>query len=240
MKNKCLVIIPAYNEQDNIGDLIKNIKSLESDYLDILVVNDKSTDNTADICEREGVMVINLPCNLGIGGAVQTGYKYAYQHKYMFAIQVDGDGQHNPEDIIKVVSPLYNDEADIVIGSRYINNEGFQSTKLRRVGIRYFSKLLFVLLGQNVTDPTSGFRGCNYNVIRLFAERYPIDYPEPESIVTVKRNGYRLKEVPVIMKERKGGISSIRSFRSIYYMIKVSMAILFDMFRKHNHAKYKA
>jgi glycosyltransferase involved in cell wall biosynthesis len=233
---KILIIIPAYNEEHNISRLLSKLLFLNKAY-DILVINDHSKDNTSIICENEGIRVIDLPCNLGIGGAVQTGYKYAKSYKYDIAIQVDGDGQHNPEFLSVLIAPLLSGEADLVIGSRYIDKVGFQSTALRRVGINYFSKLIQLLIKQKITDPTSGFRACNSKVISLFSEYYPIDYPEPESIVFVKRSGFKILEVPVIMEERLGGVSSIRSFKSIYYMIKVTLAIIIDTLRKQTRVQ---
>lgn len=229
---KILIIVPAYNEQDNLANLVDKLRRVEPK-LDILVINDRSQDQTARICRELKVNTIHLPCNLGIGGAVQTGYKYAQLHKYEFAVQVDGDGQHDPDFIVDLMQPLFAGHADLVIGSRYINKEGFQSTAMRRVGIKYFSLLIQLLIQQRVTDPTSGFRACNAKVIDLFSRFYPADYPEPESIVSIKRNGYTIQEVPVIMQERLGGISSIHSFRTLYYMIKVSLAILIDKMRSN-------
>jgi glycosyltransferase involved in cell wall biosynthesis len=231
-----LAIVPAYNEQANLADLVGKLRQVEPK-LDILVVNDRSQDQTASICQQLGVNTIHLPCNLGIGGAVQTGYKYAQLHAYSYAVQVDGDGQHDPQQIGDLLRPLIDGQADLVIGSRYINKEGFQSTAMRRAGIKYFSFLIELLIRQKVTDPTSGFRACNAKVIDLFARFYPADYPEPESIVFIVRNGYTIKEVPVIMQERLGGISSIKSFRTIYYMIKVSLAICIDKMRRNVEVK---
>jgi glycosyltransferase involved in cell wall biosynthesis len=228
---KILIIIPAYNEQENIPRLLNKLSLLKNNF-DILVINDHSMDNTSKVCEVEGVSVIDLPCNLGIGGAVQTGYKYAINNGYDYAVQVDGDGQHNPEYLSVLLAPIISNEADLVIGSRYITKEGFQSTVLRRIGINYFSKLIQLLIRQKITDPTSGFRACNAKVIALFSQYYPSDYPEPESIVFVKREGLRVSEVPVVMQERIGGVSSIKSFKTIYYMIKVTLAIFIDMLRK--------
>lgn len=227
---KVLAIIPAYNEEESIGDLISRF--IDYTDVDVLVVNDCSKDGTSKICKRGGVNVIDLPCNLGIGGAVQTGYRYAKLHGYDIAVQVDGDGQHNPEYISKLIQPIVNEEADLVIGSRYLEKNGFQSTVLRRIGIKYFSFLIKTLKRKRITDPTSGFRACNHSVIELFAERYPIDYPEPESIVYLLRNDFKVREVPVIMNERAGGESSIKAFKTIYYMIKVSVAIFIDTLRK--------
>ncbi|GGN92894.1 glycosyltransferase family 2 protein [Saccharibacillus kuerlensis] len=228
MSHKVLLIIPAFNEADNIEALIAN---LHRHKLDAVIINDGSTDNTASICRQLGANIVNLPCNLGIGGAVQTGYKYAYEHGYDIAIQFDGDGQHPAEFVPALITPLLNDEADMTIGSRYIKKEGFQSTFARRMGIVYFSRLIRMISGKTVTDPTSGFRAVNKKIMSIFATQYPTDYPEPESIVHVLRVGGRITEIPVVMLERVGGRSSIHSFRSVYYMIKVSLAILIDALR---------
>ncbi|OWR27601.1 glycosyl transferase family 2 [Saccharibacillus sp. O23] len=228
VRPKILLIIPAFNERENIGSLLL---SLREQGLEALVVNDGSTDDTAEVCAEIGANIVSLPCNLGIGGAVQTGYKYAYAHGYDIAIQFDGDGQHRAEFVPALIAPLLAGQADLSIGSRYIEKEGFQSTFLRRAGIRYFSRLIRLISGQTVTDPTSGFRAVNREIMAMFAAQYPTDYPEPESIVHVLRLGGRVSEVPVLMSERVGGRSSIRSFRSVYYMIKVSLAILIDALR---------
>ncbi|MGM1021338.1 MAG: glycosyltransferase family 2 protein [Bacillota bacterium] len=228
---RILLIIPAYNEERSLEKLIYSIRELNNSQLNILVINDCSSDSTAALCETLNVPTVNLPCNLGIGGAVQTGYKYAFYNKFDIAVQVDGDGQHNPEYLENLVKPLINNEADLVIGSRYINKEGFQSSFMRRVGIIYFSKMLRALTGQWITDPTSGFRACNKKVIEVFSKRYPIDYPEPESIMYLKRNNFCIKEIPVNMEARLEGKSSITSLKSIYYMTKVSLAILIDRLR---------
>lgn len=226
---KTLIIVPAFNEQGNIEKLIKRLQAFD---VDILIVNDSSTDNTSRLAHELGVKVIDLPCNLGIGGAVQTGYKYAYKYGYDCAIQIDGDGQHDPSYIELLIQPIFNSKADLVIGSRYINMEGFQSTFMRRVGIKYFSILIRLLTKRVITDPTSGFRACNKVVIKHFAGNYPVDYPEPESIVNLLRNGLSVVELPVIMHSRQHGNSSIHSFKSVYYMIKVSIAILIDSLRR--------
>ncbi|GGG19293.1 glycosyltransferase family 2 protein [Paenibacillus aceti] len=228
---KKLAIIPAFNEEGNLGVLIEKFKDID---IDILVINDCSTDKTIDICKKYGVKYIDLPCNLGIGGAVQTGYKYAASNNYDIAIQIDGDGQHNPHYINDLVSPIINEQADMVIGSRYIAKEGFQSTFIRRVGIKYFTRLIKLLLKKRITDPTSGFRACNRRVIEFFSGKYPSDYPEPETIVTLLRNELKVVEVPVIMNSRESGVSSINKIKAVYYMIKVSLAILIDYMRDNN------
>ncbi len=181
--------------------------------------------------DEHNIKVVSLPVNLGIGGAVQTGYLYALRHGYDIAIQVDGDGQHDPQ-FIKYLIQRLNEGYDLCIGSRFIENEGFQSSKARRIGIRYFSWLIKLLTGKRITDPTSGFRACNRKVIELFANDYPIDYPEPETVVTVLRNRLKVCEMPVIMRPRAGGVSSISSTNAIYYMIKVTLAIIISAISK--------
>jgi glycosyltransferase involved in cell wall biosynthesis len=227
---KILAIVPAFNEEEGLKKVAVQFKNI--DFLDILVINDCSKDRTSKLGRKLGFNVIDLPCNLGIGGAVQTGYKYAFENGYDIAIQVDGDGQHNPVYIKDLISPIKEGKADLVIGSRYLKKEGFQSSFMRRVGINYFSFLINLFEKKMITDPTSGFRACNRKVIEHFSNRYPHDYPEPESIAYLLRNHFKIEEVPVIMNERFGGESSITSFKSVYYMIKVSLAIFIDTLRK--------
>ena len=226
---KVLVIIPAYNEEKNLESTIANLKkSIEkSKYnIDYIIINDGSTDNTLELCKKNNFNVINLINNLGIGGAVQTGYKYAKENDYDIAIQFDGDGQHNAEYIDKLIEKIEEDN-DLVIGSRFIENiEGFKSTKMRRIGIIFLSKLIKICTRKNITDPTSGFRACNKNIIDMFSKDYPYDYPEPDTVVKVIKKGCQVKEIPTKMNERVNGKSSINMFKSIYYMIKVSLSII--------------
>lgn len=229
---KKLVIIPAYNESENIVNTVKEIKEKASDF-DYVVINDCSSDKTLEILESNHLNYISLPVNLGIGGAVQTGYKYALEHEYDMAVQVDGDGQHDPAYLHSLEETLIKEKADMVIGSRFIKNEGFQSTFARRMGIVYFTKMIKSLTGTTITDPTSGFRLVNKDVIALFANDYPKDYPEPESIVALLKRKKKVIEVPVQMKERQGGVSSIKLWNSVYYMIKVSIAILVECSRTY-------
>lgn len=232
MRNmKKLIIIPAYNEGANIENTVKDIVNNAPDF-DYVIINDCSTDNTLEICERNGFNVVNLPLNLGIGGAVQTGYRYAYNNGYDIAVQVDGDGQHDPTFLEKMAETMLAENADMLIGSRFIEKEGFQTSRARRMGITYFSWLIKLFTRKKITDPTSGLRMINSDIIKVFAESYPRDYPEPESVVHVIRLGRNVKEIPVIMRERQGGKSSIRFFSSIYYMIKVTVAILTELMRK--------
>ena len=222
---KVLVIIPAYNESENIETVISNIENCGYD-VDYLVVNDCSTDNTKEILEKCHANYLNLPVNLGIGGAVQSGYLYADMNDYDIAIQIDGDGQHDPKYIEKLIQPILDGKADMTIGSRFIDKEGFQSSKLRRAGINFLSSLIHLMCGKKIYDVTSGFRATNKKLTHLFANEYAQDYPEPEAIITSVMYGANVCEVPVIMHERIGGESSIKSFKSIYYMIKVSISII--------------
>lgn len=236
---KKLIIIPAYNESANIENTVKDIVNNAPDF-DYVIINDCSTDNTLEICERNGFNVVNLPLNLGIGGAVQTGYRYAYNNGYDIAVQVDGDGQHDPAFLTKMAEVMMAEKADMLIGSRFLEKEGFQSSRVRRMGITYFTWLIKLFTRKKITDPTSGLRMINSDIIEIFAESYPRDYPEPESVVHVIRLGKNVREIPVIMRERQGGKSSIRFFSSIYYMIKVTVAILTELMRKIDRKKEAA
>lgn len=222
---KVLIIIPAYNERDNILRVIRALEETKLPY-DYLVINDCSRDDTLEILKKAGANYLSNPINLGIGGTVQTGYCYARDHGYDIAVQMDGDGQHNPAYLKDLVTPIERGEADVVIGSRFIKKEGFQSSPLRRVGITWLSFLIRLTTGQSVADVTSGFRAVGRKYIELFAQDYAQDYPEPEAIVTGACHGARTLEVPVIMNERTGGKSSIWGLKSLYYMVKVSTAIV--------------
>lgn len=228
---KKLVIIPAYNEEGSIHKTIEDIRQNAPDF-DYIVVNDCSKDATKDICKEMHYNFLNLPINLGIGGAVQTGYLYAYRHGYDFAVQFDGDGQHSAKYLEDMAAVLEKENADMVIGSRFIEKEGFQSSGLRRLGIRYFTGLIKLLTGKVITDPTSGMRMVNRKIMKKFAYDYPKDYPEPESVVTILVEKQKVIEIPVIMNERSEGVSSISSFKSVYYMVKVTIAILIAKIRK--------
>ena len=228
---KKLIIIPAYNEQESIKKTVEDIME-KAPHFDYILINDCSTDKTKEICETEEFNVIHLPVNLGIGGAVQTGYLYAARNGYDIAVQVDGDGQHDPQFLSKMADYMEAEHADMVIGSRFIDKEGFQSSGARRVGIKYFTMLIKLLTGTKITDPTSGLRMVNREIIEFFAEEYPKDYPEPESVVAILRRKKKVLEIPVIMRERSGGVSSISMKKSVYYMIKVSLAILIERIRK--------
>lgn len=223
--NKVLIIIPAYNEEKNIEKVVDNIVNNFPEY-DYVVINDGSRDATRDICKARGYEFLNLSINLGIGGAVQTGYKYAKDKGYDIAVQIDGDGQHDISYLKKMLPLLESGEADIVIGSRFIDKEGFQSSAARRTGIKLLSTLIFICTGCRIKDVTSGFRAVNKKFIDIYSQYYPIDYPEPEAIVAAVMNRGKIKEYPVIMREREAGKSSINFLKSVYYMIKVSLAIV--------------
>ena len=228
---KKLVIIPAYNESESIVNTVRNIQKKAPEF-DYIVINDCSKDATLEVLKENNITHLNLPVNLGIGGAVQTGYKYALEKGYDVAVQVDGDGQHDPSYLNKLAEAMISQQADMIIGSRFIENQGFQSTFMRRIGISYFTKMIKILTGKTITDPTSGFRMANREVIKIFSKEYPRDYPEPESIVALLRLNKKVAEIPVEMRERQGGESSIKLSNSIYYMIKVSLAILVECSRK--------
>lgn len=222
---KCLVVIPAYNEADNIIRVINELHQIEPD-LDYVIVDDCSRDNTKAICIEQGFNFIPVPVNLGIGGAVQAGYQYAVEHNYDVVVQMDGDGQHDPAFLKALIAPLIAGEADMVIGSRFIEKKGFQTSFMRRVGISVLRFVLKLCCGKTITDATSGLRATGHELTHLYSQQYAQDYPEPEAIILATRNGFKVKEVPVVMRERTEGVSSISAFRSVYYMIKVSLAII--------------
>ncbi len=228
---KSIVIIPAYNEEKSIEKTVEDIIQNAPEF-DYVIVNDCSKDDTLRVCMEKGLHVLNLPINLGIGGAVQTGYRYALKNGYDFAVQFDGDGQHDAKYLQQMRDHMIEHKQNMIIGSRYIQKEGFQSSGLRRFGIRYFSVLIQILTGTKITDPTSGMRMVDREVIEIYAESYPKDYPEPESVVAILNQKKKVGEYPVIMRERMEGVSSISPMRSVYYMIKVTLAILVEMLRK--------
>ncbi|MBF0511366.1 MAG: glycosyltransferase family 2 protein [Candidatus Omnitrophica bacterium] len=224
-----LVIVPALNESGNISRTIEEIRN-NSVKVDILVVDDGSVDNTAACARNLGVRVVSLPFNLGIGAAVQTGFQYAQNHGYAIAVQVDGDGQHDASFLEKLIAPISSHAADMVVGSRFLENTGgFKSSFGRRLGIQFFVYLINALTGVKIKDPTSGFRAYNKKMIALFAAYYPHDFPEPEAIVVAHQARGCILELPVVMRKRKAGSSSIRYFKTVYYMAKVTLAILLRM-----------
>ena len=226
MNPKVLVIIPAFNEAGAIERTVSEVLACGVPVA-VIVVDDGSSDDTFQRAAGTGVLVLRLPFNLGIGGAVQAGYRYAKAHDFDIAVQIDGDGQHDPAFLRQVIAPVAAGTADMVVGSRFLDGrKGFRSSVIRRVGIRFFTFLIRLLTGIVITDPTSGFRACGRKLIDVFAAYYPQDYPEPEAVVVARRLHARVCEVPVLMRARVSGTSSISFFRSFYYMFKVSGAIL--------------
>ncbi|WP_461451701.1 glycosyltransferase family 2 protein [Mucilaginibacter sp.] len=232
---KILIIIPCFNEQASLPNLIADLERLtlpEKYRLQLCVVNDCSTDNTSNVAQKLNVTLLDLPVNLGIGGAVQSGLKYALLNNYDLAVQMDGDGQHPPAELQKMIDCYEKTGASLVIGSRFLIKEGFQSSFLRRLGITYFHLLNKFFTGKSIYDSTSGFRLFDKKAIELSARYYPDDYPEPESLVFFSKAGLAIQETPVIMVHRTGGQSSIRSFTSFYYCVKVTLAMFFSFIRK--------
>lgn len=227
---RTLIIIPALNEEDSIAHVIELIHEY-APWADVVVINDGSTDQTGAIAERCGAMVLHLPHNVGIGAAVQTGMIFAERQGYEVAVQNDGDGQHDPREISLIVGDLVDSGADLVIGSRYIEDRGYITPRIRRFGIVILARVISLVTRQRFTDPTSGFRASNRQTIRLCAHYYPHDYPEPEAVVLLHRAGLRLREIPVTMNPRYGGKSSITPFKSGIYMVKVLLSILIDLLR---------
>lgn len=227
---KVLVIIPAHNEAESIAGVIRDVRAAID--ADIVVVNDGSTDRTAEIASKEGAGLLNMPFNLGIGSTMQTGFKFARRKGYAITAQVDGDGQHDASFLPALLQPIIDGESDLVVGSRYLTKTDYSGSTSRRAGTAIFSKILSIILGQKVTDATSGFRAINRQLINLFADDYPRDYPEVEALLLAHVARLRIKEIPVNMRQRSGGRSSISHFRSIYYMVKVFLALLVGVSRR--------
>lgn len=229
-QSRVLVIVPALNEESNIGHTVESLRTCGIS-LDVLVVDDGSSDGTARVARETGAIVVSLPHNLGIGGAVQTGLIYARDRGYSYAMQFDGDGQHNSSAIPVILDRVIENETDVAIGSRFLCAGGFKSSAARRVGIRIFTAAIYLTTGLMITDSTSGFRAFNRQAIRFLAEHYPCDYPEVEAVVLLRRNGFRIHEYPVTMSERLHGVSSITLAKSVYYMLKVTLAIFVSAMR---------
>lgn len=231
---KIAIIVPCYNEEDNILALFHEIKNTSfPDFMDVVpvFVNDCSKDNSVNILRDHKINHLDLPVNLGIGGAVQTGFKYAFNNHFDIAVQMDGDGQHPPTELLKILEPIIKKEADVVVGSRFLTQEGFQSSYMRRVGINFFKWLNWKLVGAKINDSTSGYRALNRSALHVVNDYYPDEYPEPEAIILYQLSGLKIKEVQVNMRERQGGESSIRAYKTIYYMVKVTLSSLFLFIR---------
>lgn len=229
---KVAVVIPAYNEEAAISTVVAEINSINTDYeLTPVVVNDCSKDATGEIIDQLDCVALHLPVNLGIGGAVQSGFLYAYENDFDYAVQLDGDGQHPAHQISHLIDLSIKQHLDVVIGSRFLTKQGFQSSFMRRVGIRWFSILNKMLTGNFIADTTSGFRLYNRKALEVVTEYYPDEYPEPEALVLYAKRKLRVGEMPVEMRERQGGTSSINALRSLYYMWKVTLGVLFTYIR---------
>ncbi len=227
-----LLLIPCFNEELSIANLLEEIKAACPGY-QAVVINDGSKDQTSAVVKtKENTILLDLPVNLGVGGAVQTGFKFARMVNAEYAVKIDGDGQHSPNFIPQMIETLSERKSDIVIGSRFLNSTGFKSSTIRRFGIYFLQKLCLVLTGRNISDPTSGFRAYNRTAIEFLADHYPsFDYPEPEEIILASKNGLELNEIPVEMRERQKGSSTISSSGSVYYMLKVTLSMLFIFIR---------
>jgi glycosyltransferase involved in cell wall biosynthesis len=228
---KRVAIVPAYNEERNLGRVIDELRALDPG-LDVVVVSDGSTDGTVALAVARGAHVVALPYNLGIGGAVQTGFRYAWDEGYALAVRLDGDGQHDPAELRALVAPVVSGEADLAVGSRFVSGGGYRSSAARRVGIRILARVVSWIAHQRLTDTTSGFQAANRRAIGVYAADLPHDYPEVEGIVMAIKHRIRLVEVPVTMREREHGRSSIGALASIYYMVKILLALFVDLFRR--------
>ena len=226
-----IAIVPAYNEERNIGRVLDELRAFDPG-LEVVVVSDGSVDRTAAVAAEHGAHVLSLPFNLGIGGAVQTGFRFAWERGYQLAVRCDGDAQHDPAELPKVMAPVLAGEADIAVGTRFGETDGYRSSATRRVGIRLLAIVVSAIARQRLTDTTSGFQALNRRALELFATDYPHDYPEVEGMVMTIKHRLRLVEVPVRMREREHGHSSITALRSIYYMVKVLVALFVGLFRR--------
>jgi glycosyltransferase involved in cell wall biosynthesis len=232
-EHRLVAVVPAWNESGAIGKVVGEIRAVHES-VDVVVVDDASTDDTADVAEAHGAVVLRLPFNVGIGGAVQTGFRFALDEGYRFAVRLDGDGQHDASEIPKILAPVEAGQADLVIGSRFVDGSGsYRPPLTRRLGIRVFARLVSLLGGQRVTDTTSGFVALNRRGIELFAAEYPHDYPEVEATLVALKSGLKLAQVQVEMRERTTGSSSITFVRSLYYIVKVMLALLVASLRRY-------
>lgn len=235
-KIKTCIIIPAFNEQETLGKVIDNLKKIDRQY-HLVVVNDGSIDKTRQVAEAKKVVVLNLPFNLGIGGSVQTGLKYAFDHGFDLAVQVDGDGQHDQAMVPKLIKAWQRSKADLVIGSRYFKKTGYKAFWIRRLGVVIFSLLTRLVTGRTIYDCTSGFRVFPRKTMAFFCKNYPIDFPEPESIVKLLKHGFFIKEIPVVMQKRHYGRSSVTAFKAIFFMLSISLSIIIEGLKEHNQYK---
>lgn len=232
-----ILIIPAHNEEANLGSVLDEVRAVGYKG-DIVVINDFSTDRTALVARRKGAEVVNLPCNLGYGGAVQAGFKYAVERGYRFAAVMDADGQHAPESLAALLQPVVEGRADIAVGSRYLGRAEYRVGLARTMGMRFFSNLVSWITGQRITDPTSGYQAMNAEVMRFFSQdNYPADYPDADTIILVKLAGFRLIEVPVVMRGRLSGVSMHSGLKPLYYVVKMMLSIMIVLLRQRSRMR---
>jgi glycosyltransferase involved in cell wall biosynthesis len=233
---KTLVIMPAHNEAANIAQVLNEVRATALD-LDVLVVDDYSTDETATVATRAGARLLRLPCNLGYGGAVQTGFRYAVRHGYGFCVLMDADGQHDAHSIPRLLDVVQHGQADLALGSRFLGRMEYRTSWVKRTGMTVFRELVSRIIGQRITDPTSGFQALNRDVMTFFAaDNYPIDFPDADTILLLHFAGFRLKEVPVIMRERLSGVSMHSSWKPVYYIFKMFLSIFIVLLRVGTHS----
>jgi glycosyltransferase involved in cell wall biosynthesis len=232
-KSRDAIIIPAYNEEKSIGCLIDELREYVP-HIDVILINDGSVDETANIGRNKNVIVLNLPCNLGVGGAVQVGLKYTLEKGYRFVIRIDGDGQHPPSEIPKLIKAMRKGDTDLIIGSRFSGGGSYVNTPIRSIGIKLLALFLSVICRHRISDPTSGFWIINRPLLNYLAHNYPSDYPEPEAIALLTRHGYSYREEPVVFRRRTGGVSSIQKLGTIYYVLKVGLALVVDRIKPVN------
>lgn len=225
-----IILIPLFNEEANAGPLVREVREVFPGAA-ICLINDCSTDGTARVLRESGCVYLNLPCNLGVGGAMQAGFRYAYEHEYAFALRLDGDGQHPPGEGLKLMERMAQGDVDMVVGSRFLQDGGYKSSWVRLLGIHGLARFLSHICRQKITDPTSGFQAVNRAVMYYFAHHYPYDYPEPESLALLSRQGYRFAEAPARFRERQHGTSSIRKWGTVFYVFKVYVALFVDRCR---------
>ena len=232
MKNNILIVIPAYNEEKTIGSVIKGISNV-AQTADIAVINDGSSDRTETVARDAGAFVINLPFNLGYGAALQSGFKYAVRHGYRYAIQMDGDGQHNPSSLISLVNEIEKNNADVVIGSRFLGDNNYNAPALRKIGMKIFSIITNFITGQKFTDPTSGYRAINSDILKFYSnDIYPVDYPDADVIIMLHQAGFRIMEIPVDMNPSLTGKSMHSGLKPIYYLFKMMLSIFVTLLRE--------
>lgn len=223
-EKRVLIIIPAFNEEKNIGGVVADTR-LKVPSADIVVIDDGSTDMTVASTLSAGAKVISLPVNIGIGGAMQTGFRYAYERGYTVAVQIDGDGQHDPSEVDRLITPIFEDKSDVVKGSRYLEDTNYKTPVVRRLGMILFARIASFVLGQKITDTTSGFWAVNRKVLKVLSGNYPTDFPDADSLIYLGLLGFRISETPVHMRERLSGTSTITFFKSLYYPYKLLLSI---------------